>query len=75
MKYRERVIGLILVFPLCRAPSGSEWIYNKVLPRTLSTAAFFFGKKIEIIHNLIISNFLYVGHVKFAILLWHVWFT
>ena len=75
MKYRERVIGLILVSPLCKAPSWSEWIYNKVFPRTLSTAAFFFWEKNEIIRNLIILNFLYVGHVKFAILLWHVWFT
>uniref|UniRef100_A0A0E0PIM2 Uncharacterized protein n=1 Tax=Oryza rufipogon TaxID=4529 RepID=A0A0E0PIM2_ORYRU len=30
-KYRERVIGLMLVSPLCRAPSWSEWLYNKVL--------------------------------------------
>lgn len=36
MKYRERVIGLMLVSPLCRAPSWTEWLYNKVcflLPR------------------------------------------
>lgn len=30
MKYRERVLGLILVSPLCRIPSWSEWFYNKV---------------------------------------------
>lgn len=30
MKYRERVLGLILVSPLCKAPSWSEWFYNKV---------------------------------------------
>uniref|UniRef100_A0A0D9WDN1 Uncharacterized protein n=1 Tax=Leersia perrieri TaxID=77586 RepID=A0A0D9WDN1_9ORYZ len=30
-KYRERVIGLMLVSPICRAPSWSEWLYNKVL--------------------------------------------
>lgn len=30
MKYRERVIGLILVSPLCKAPSWTEWLYNKV---------------------------------------------
>ncbi|KAL6624556.1 hypothetical protein ACP70R_031877 [Stipagrostis hirtigluma subsp. patula] len=30
-KYRERVIGLMLVSPLCKAPSWSEWIYNKVM--------------------------------------------
>ncbi|CAN6345534.1 unnamed protein product [Urochloa humidicola] len=31
MKYRERVIGLMLVSPLCKAPSWSEWFYNKIL--------------------------------------------
>ncbi|CAA7395407.1 unnamed protein product [Spirodela intermedia] len=31
MKYRERAAGLILVSPLCRAPSWTEWSYNKVL--------------------------------------------
>jgi pimeloyl-ACP methyl ester carboxylesterase len=30
-KYRDRVIGLMLVSPLCKAPSWSEWLYNKVL--------------------------------------------
>lgn len=35
MKYRERVLGLILVSPLCKAPSWSEWIYNKVFPQIL----------------------------------------
>lgn len=30
MKYAERVRGLILVSPLCRAPSWTEWFYNKV---------------------------------------------
>ncbi|KAK4759307.1 hypothetical protein SAY87_022438 [Trapa incisa] len=31
MKYRERVLGLILVSPLCKAPSWTEWFYNKVM--------------------------------------------
>ncbi|KAF5726167.1 pollen-specific protein SF21 [Tripterygium wilfordii] len=31
MKYRQRVLGLILVSPLCKAPSWTEWLYNKVL--------------------------------------------
>lgn len=31
MKYRHRVIGLILVSPLCKAPSWTEWLYNKVM--------------------------------------------
>lgn len=30
IKYRERAIGLILVSPICRKPSWSEWLYNKV---------------------------------------------
>lgn len=34
-KYRERVIGLILVSPLCKAPSWTEWLYNKVCFRTM----------------------------------------
>jgi len=31
MKYRQRVLGLILVSPLCKEPSWAEWLYNKVL--------------------------------------------
>lgn len=31
IKYRERVAGLILVSPLCREPSWTEWFYNKVM--------------------------------------------
>ncbi|KAL5100653.1 hypothetical protein RYX36_004980 [Vicia faba] len=30
MKYKERVLGLILVSPICKGPSWTEWIYNKV---------------------------------------------
>lgn len=30
MKYEERVLGLILVSPICKAPSWAEWFYNKV---------------------------------------------
>lgn len=30
LKYRERVLGLILISPLCKSPSWSEWFYNKV---------------------------------------------
>ncbi|KAK1419495.1 hypothetical protein QVD17_28667 [Tagetes erecta] len=30
IKYRHRVTGLILVSPLCKAPSWTEWLYNKV---------------------------------------------
>ncbi|KAG0554806.1 hypothetical protein KC19_12G120600 [Ceratodon purpureus] len=31
IKYRERAIGLILVSPICRKPTWSEWIYNKAM--------------------------------------------
>ena len=30
LKNPERVLGLILISPLCRAPSWSEWFFNKV---------------------------------------------
>ncbi|KAK7399031.1 hypothetical protein VNO78_10206 [Psophocarpus tetragonolobus] len=39
MKYRERVVGLILVSPLCKAPSWTEWFYNKVMENLL----YFYG--------------------------------
>lgn len=29
-KYRERVLGLVLVSPLCKAPTWTEWLYSKV---------------------------------------------
>ncbi|XP_010519857.1 PREDICTED: pollen-specific protein SF21-like isoform X2 [Tarenaya hassleriana] len=35
MKYRQRVLGLILVSPLCKAPSWTEWLYNKVMSNLL----------------------------------------
>ncbi|XP_019447993.1 PREDICTED: pollen-specific protein SF21-like [Lupinus angustifolius] len=35
IKYRERVLGLILVSPLCKAPSWTEWILNKVMSNLL----------------------------------------
>lgn len=35
-KYRERVLGLILISPLCKAPSWSEWFYNKVAVQYLA---------------------------------------
>ncbi|GAB2268332.1 NuDeL-like protein [Dionaea muscipula] len=39
MKYRERVLGLILVSPLCRAPSWTEWLYSKFMGNLL----YFYG--------------------------------
>ncbi|WOK96881.1 hypothetical protein Cni_G05589 [Canna indica] len=38
-KYRECVQGLILVSPLCKAPSWKEWLYNKVMSNFL----YFYG--------------------------------
>lgn len=37
--HRDRVLGLILVSPLCRAPSWSEWLYNKLMGNVL----YFYG--------------------------------
>ncbi|KAM7512959.1 hypothetical protein LguiB_011834 [Lonicera macranthoides] len=39
IKYRERVLGLILVSPLCKAPSWTEWLCNKVMSNLL----YFYG--------------------------------
>ncbi|XP_061950881.1 protein NDL1-like isoform X1 [Populus nigra] len=39
MKYRQRVLGLILVSPLCKTPSWTEWLYNKVMSNLL----YFYG--------------------------------
>lgn len=39
MRYQERVLGLILVSPICKAPSWTEWFYNKVLMNLL----YFYG--------------------------------
>ncbi|KAG4195048.1 hypothetical protein ERO13_A06G088900v2 [Gossypium hirsutum] len=36
MKYRQRVLGLILVSPLCRAPSWTEWL-------VMSNLLYFYG--------------------------------
>ncbi|PWA77705.1 Ndr [Artemisia annua] len=35
IKYTRRVIGLILVSPLCRAPSWTEWLCNKLMANIL----------------------------------------
>ncbi|AQK59661.1 protein NDL1-like isoform X2 [Zea mays] len=34
-KYRERVLGLILVSPLCKGPTWTEWLYSKVTSNLL----------------------------------------
>ncbi|KAI3785325.1 hypothetical protein L1987_44441 [Smallanthus sonchifolius] len=35
LKYRDRVTGLILVSPLCKAPSWTEWFYYKLMSNLL----------------------------------------
>ncbi|KAG9444576.1 hypothetical protein H6P81_015916 [Aristolochia fimbriata] len=35
MKYRERVMGLILVSPICKSPSWTEWLCNKLMSNVL----------------------------------------
>ncbi|KAM6541780.1 hypothetical protein CsatB_006227 [Cannabis sativa] len=39
LKYRHRVLGLILISPLCKAPSWTEWLLNKVMSNLL----YFYG--------------------------------
>ncbi|XP_057851946.1 protein NDL1 isoform X2 [Cryptomeria japonica] len=39
IKYKERVAGLILVSPLCRQPSWTEWLYDKLMINLL----YFYG--------------------------------
>jgi hypothetical protein len=40
-KYRERVLGLILVSPLYKTPSWTEWFYNKVAIQYIATSTQF----------------------------------
>ncbi|XP_071701837.1 protein NDL2-like [Rutidosis leptorrhynchoides] len=35
IKYTQRVVGLILISPLCKTPSWSEWLCNKVMSNVL----------------------------------------
>ncbi|KAG9447355.1 hypothetical protein H6P81_013483 [Aristolochia fimbriata] len=39
MKYRERVMGVILVSPVCKSPSWTEWLCNKLM----SNALYYYG--------------------------------
>ncbi|KAE8687614.1 Pollen-specific protein SF21 [Hibiscus syriacus] len=39
LKYSQRVLGLILISPLCRPPSWTEWLLNKVMLNLL----YFYG--------------------------------
>jgi hypothetical protein len=69
-KYRERVLGLILVSPLCKGPTWTEWLYSKVafVPMALCSLIYIFIKTTWLYWQVILS-----GDVQFAVLLWDVW--
>jgi len=69
-KYRERVVGLILVSPLCKAPSWTEWFYNKV---SLKCLQFVRSQILRFDNFTKLRLLLILGDVKFAIFLWCVW--
>ncbi|KAH7436748.1 hypothetical protein KP509_05G034200 [Ceratopteris richardii] len=39
LKYQNRILGIILISPLCRSPCWSEWLYNKLMVNVL----YFYG--------------------------------
>ncbi|XP_042517113.1 protein NDL2-like isoform X3 [Macadamia integrifolia] len=52
MRYKERVRGLILVSPLCKTPSWTEWLYNKLLDERQSSNVMRFLQAINERHDL-----------------------
>ncbi|CAK9180001.1 unnamed protein product [Ilex paraguariensis] len=52
IKYSQRVLGLIVVSPLCKAPSWTEWLYNKVLSNLL----YFYGMS-GLVKDLLLMRF------------------
>lgn len=72
MKYRQHVLGLILVSPLCKAPSWKEWLYNKVSLLGLLNFCCGVGGVLENTYSYIKLTTI-SGGVKFTLLLWHVW--
>ncbi|CAK9138173.1 unnamed protein product [Ilex paraguariensis] len=52
IKYTQRVLGLILVSPLCKAPSWTEWLYNKVMANLL----YFYGMS-GLVKNLLLMRY------------------
>ncbi|OIV97683.1 hypothetical protein TanjilG_12440 [Lupinus angustifolius] len=52
IKYRQRVLGLILVSPLCKAPSWTEWLYNKVMSNLL----YFYGM-CEVVKEILLKRY------------------
>lgn len=71
MKYKHCVIGLILVSPLCQAPSWTEWLLNKV-----TSCLYLDSYRLDSTYTCsssILKSELYAGVVKPTLLLWHVW--
>jgi hypothetical protein len=79
-KYQERVLGLMLVSLVCKAPSWCEWLYNKVI-----TSSF-----ISVISDALCPSVNYSFHyafsvltseshvpgiIKLALLLWDTWIS
>ncbi|CAL0305773.1 unnamed protein product [Lupinus luteus] len=52
IKHRQRVLGLILVSPLCKAPSWTEWLYNKVMSNLL----YFYGM-CEVVKEILLKRY------------------
>lgn len=74
LKYRERVLGLILISPLCKSPSWSEWFYNKVAFSSLFIILALKYAQV-LIHVKYHISLVIAGNVKLVILLWHVRFV
>ncbi|KAK9072013.1 hypothetical protein SSX86_008445 [Deinandra increscens subsp. villosa] len=56
IKYSERVTGLILISPICRAASWNEWFYNKIMSRLL-----YYCGMCDIIKELLIQRYFSKG--------------
>jgi pimeloyl-ACP methyl ester carboxylesterase len=77
-KYRERVLGLMLVSPLCKAPSWSEWLYNKVITDTFLS----YNALCAVNYSFLCAVFRVLtpeshvpGIIKLALLLWDTWLS
>ncbi|CAI9093657.1 OLC1v1029212C1 [Oldenlandia corymbosa var. corymbosa] len=56
MKYTKRVMGLILISPLCKAPSWTEWLCNKVMSNLL-----YFCGMCTLVKELLLARFFSKG--------------
>ncbi|CAN4076779.1 unnamed protein product [Withania somnifera] len=52
IKYTQRVMGLILVSPLCKTPSWTEWLCNKVMTNLL-----YFCGMCSLVKELLLSRY------------------